>query len=194
MVIAIACYFFYKNEIKRYFVRGLAILGIVSLAEKVFFSTVIIITVFIRRVIFIPSLFNYFYYSFFSINKPDYFKQTFLKYFGAKSIYTKRIPFLIGEFKGNPTEYANNGLFSDAFCNLGFWGIIIMPFMIIIFLKLFDSCARGIQSKLIIGAIVANSMTLISSNLSVFLVSQGFLVTCLVIFFLPNVNKTEYGE
>lgn len=186
LVVAIACYLFFDKGIKKLFLRGLLALNVVGILEWLIFSKHSIITIFVRRVLFVPSLFNYYYYAFFSANPPDYFRQTFLKYFGAVSEYVVRIPYIIGQFKGNPGEYANNGLFSDAFSNLGVVGIFVMPFAVMFFLKLFDSCAAKVDNRLVIGAIVANCITLISSNLSVFVVSQGFLVTCLIILFLPE--------
>lgn len=194
LVISIICYFYYNENFKKYLITGVLGLNLLAILEKLFIGTCMIVTVFIRRVEFVPSLFNYFYYDYFTQNIPDYFKQTFLKYFGVESEYSIRIPYIIGNFKGSAGEYANNGLFSDAFSNLGALGIVIMPFVLVICLNLFDTCSEKIDTKLIIGAIIANCMTLISSNLSVFLITQGFLITCFVIYFLPedyHYNETE---
>ena len=101
---------------------------------------------------------------------------------------------MIGNYRGTPSMYANKGLWSDAYSNLGVLGIIIMPFVTIVTIKLIDSVSKEINIRLIIGAIISCTMFLIGSNLSVFFITQGFLFTCIAIYLFPiNIHYKEKG-
>lgn len=190
LLISIPCYFLYTDEWKVKIPKYLVGLNVVAVLEMIVLKTGMIVGVFIRRVLFLPSYYNVTYYNFFSdpSHPFDYFKQSFMRNFGFNSAYGVRIPFLMGEYMGGTHigEYANNGLFSDAYCNLGVIGIFLMPLIVVVVVKLLDSCSTDLPIGVLIGGVVAHSMTLISSGLTVFAVTQGFLLTCLVVLCMPK--------
>src|SRR5699024_5500416 len=126
------------------------------------------------------QLLNYFYFDFFSINEFDYFRQSLLGNLGIKSPYSTRIARIIGSnYYGGG---ANNGLFSDAYYNLGTWGIIIMPLLIILALRLLDACTEGLSNKISIATVIILSINFISSSFFTVMISHGFLAVCFTLY------------
>lgn len=68
--------------------------------------------------------------------------------FGFESEYVMPIDNLI-DF--NRSEIgANNGLFSDAIANLGSIRLLILPLILVLSFKKFDSCVEGLDLKIYI--------------------------------------------
>lgn len=136
VVLSMAAYFFFRSagSLKRLpFAAMMLALG--TLLECMFSSTSFILDVFLRRALFVPTLLNIHYYDYFSKNPPDYYMGNFMRLFGFSSKYTRiygSIPKLIGlEYFRGSSMYANNGLFSDAWSELGIPGLVILPFFLV---------------------------------------------------------------
>lgn len=183
LLLAILGYYFFQFKIIKYFGWGFALLSAIALLESTFIKTFNFISLIINRVIFSPSLLNYFYYDFFSSHEKDYFRQGFLKYFGFQSSYNTPIDFIIGEqYFGNDLIRANNGLFSDAYMNLGVFGVFFQPIILIVILKLIDSFSKGIDERLLFIVIVGCYTALISTTFSTALLTSGLLLSMLVLY------------
>ncbi len=94
---------------------------------------------FVNRMIFIPALLNQWYFDFFN-GQPFYFAEShFFNHF-VESPYEMPIGFLLTKiYWGQPTVYANNGIVSDGYMNLGYWGVIIFSVMFSILFRLFSA-------------------------------------------------------
>lgn len=168
------------------FLSGLCVL---SYLETAVFHRVFILAYFIRRVFFVPNQLNYYYFQFFSSNKPDYYRQSFLRFLGFKSEYSD-IDHLIGEqFFGRANMGANNGLFSDAITNMGIVGVFVLPIILILLLRFLDFCAKDIDKHIYISTSVIFSFIFISSFLPTVLLTHGLLMLCLVLVVLPREEK-----
>lgn len=149
-------------------------------------DTFFLVAFVIRRVFFVPNLLGYNYYDFFSVNTPDYFRQSFLRNFGFQSPYIA-IDNMIGSIYYNkPDMAANNGLISDAYTNLGWIGLIVMPMLLILILKVLDACAEGLDKRIFVITAVTMTFILISSFLSTALLTHGLLAVCLILYLLPR--------
>ncbi|MGL5479555.1 MAG: hypothetical protein ACRDCB_10995 [Clostridium sp.] len=192
-VLSVLLYIIYN---KKYIIRIPMILALVNLSgiiEFFLFKSYNIVNFIIRRVFFVPNLLNYYYYDFFSINEPDLFKQSFLRHFGIKTMYPP-IDNMIGSIYFDKANMgANNGLFSDAYSNLGEIGLLIMPIIIVLSLKVLDFCARGLDTRIYVVSSITLAFVFISSNFFTILFTHGFLVLCLVLFLLPR-NIVEKGD
>ncbi|MZQ74566.1 MAG: hypothetical protein GT589_00210 [Peptoclostridium sp.] len=193
MILAFVGYAFYNRNRTSWFVWGLLMVNMVSIFEKLLLNSTYVINIFIRRILFLPQLLNYFYYDFFSNNEFDFFKQSILGKFGFASKYDIRIPNLIGaNYYGSS---ANNGLFSDAYYNLGLIGIIVMPFLIILALRFLDACSKDIDIRILIASIITGSLNLMSSSFFTVMLSHGFIGVCIVLYIIPRkqveLNKDE---
>lgn len=189
LVFAIGGYLIFKGNRIHWIVWILSLINIIGLLEQKLFTTTFIIDIFIRRVMYLPQLLNYFYYDFFSQNEFDYFKQSILGKFGFNSDYQIRIPNIIGEnYYGSS---ANNGLFSDAFYNLGILGILIMPILLIIAFRILDAASHSLDSRIIMGSVITSSLNFLSSSYFTVLLSHGFIAVCIVLYYLPRVKRIE---
>lgn len=184
--LALLLFWFYSN---RYLYRIpwiLTFFCILSSMEVIFNKTFMLVNFIIRRIFFLPNLLSFCYFDFFSVNRPDYFKQSFLRHFGIQSDYIN-IPNLIGEMYFNrPSMAANNGFISDAYANLGWLGLIIMPIIIVLALRLLDICSKGLNIKIFIISAITLSFIFISSFFFTMLFTHGFIAVCLILYLLPR--------
>ena len=190
-ILSILLYWLYNEKYIVKLPYYLAFLSMVGVFEVYINKTFVIITFIIRRVLFVPNLLNYYYFDFFSLNTPDYLKQSFLRHFGTESIYPE-IDNLIGFIYFNkPDMGANNGLMSDAYANFGFIGLLIMPIIVIFSLKILDACVEGLDIRIFIISAVTLAFIFISSFFFTILLTHGFIALCLISYILPRHKITS---
>lgn len=164
----------------------MTIYALLSSCIMVFFNDISLVS-YLRRMIYLPAYLNQVYYKFFSLNQADFFRQSFLRYLGFESPYKSDIPFIIGEiYSGKLNVSANNGLFSDAYANMGFLGILVMPIVLVLIMRLFDSCANGVDKNTVAIASLILTFSINGSFLFTVLITHGFLVACLVLYLMPK--------
>ncbi len=95
--------------------------------------------IFINRFFFIPALTTHFYFDFFN-GHPFYFAEThFINHF-IKSPYDMPVGFLITKvYWGAPTAFASNGIISDGFMNLGYYGVGLFSVIFALLFSFFNS-------------------------------------------------------
>ena len=186
LVLGVLGYFFYVFLSKgRFIIYLLATLLIISLLEPLIFGTYFV-SYLPYRVFFIPGELHYSHFNFFQTNPLDYFSQGPLRHF-VDSAYDTPIAFLISEFSsGDITARANNGLFSDAYQNLGSLGVFIMPILTVLYLKLLDGASQGHDRKIFVVIFVYISFVLLGIPLSTALVSSGLMLLLICLLWLPR--------
>lgn len=192
LLITIFSYYFIKNFNSRILPPIFISLNLIGILEKGIFKSDFIINFIIRRLFVIPNYLHYGFFTFFSTNDKDFFKQSILRRIGFISSYSKPIPIIIGEnFYGG--SYANNGLFSDAYSNLGILGVILMPIFIALLLKILDNVSRGLDMNICVGIIVVLSYTLLSSSIFAVLLTHGLLIGLVLVGLIPRgvLNEKE---
>ena len=178
--------FFKSREPKNYYIAGFSMLLIFSIIEWWFIGTWFLTDVFSFRLMFIPSSLHYAYFDFFSNNELDLYRQSALRVF-FDSPYKDNIQFLMGErLIGDFSARANNGLFTEAYYNLGVAGVIFIPIIIVGILKFLEGALRGLDHR--VGAIFAVAATFVfmSVPFPTALLSTGMLAIFLVLSFLPR--------
>ena len=81
---------------------------------------------FVMRTFYFPALLNYCYFDFFK-DAPLYFSENHFFNLFFHSPYKLNSAYLISETYFNTSEmYANNGIISDGYKNLGYWGVLIL--------------------------------------------------------------------
>ena len=174
-----------NDKTKYYILLGVAAVNVIGFLEFKLIKKSYLYNYFIRRTFFIPSLLNHYYYDFFSVNSFDYFRQSILGKLGFSSVYSVKIQNLIGQvYFSDPNMLANNGLFSDAYMNLGSIGMIIMPFLVCMALRFLDYCSRNISSYYLIMVLILVSYTFISSSFFTVLLTHGYILLCLIILII----------
>ncbi len=175
-----------SKDVKRYILPSIISILLLSIFEFFYFETNFLTLFFPYRVLIIPAKLHFIYFDYFSTHEFDYFRQSFLKFF-IDSPYKQNIGFLIGEYDTGDIEgRANNGLFSDAFFNLGIIGVFVLPFFLSILLKFFDEAVKGLNSRLYFSVSLSIFLALLSLPLSVAFLSSGMLVFLLLLFSIPR--------
>lgn len=141
----------------------------------------------VRRMMYLPALLHGEYYDFFSSHPHDFYIQSIFSKFGFDSPYTTSIPHVVAEFyHGSTTMSANNGLFSDAYANLGLIGCIVLPVAYIGLFRLIDACSQGLPMRVVFPALIPVALTLLSSSFFTVLISHGLMFYILVLYLLPR--------
>lgn len=175
----------------RYIFAGILCVLLFALVEPFLFDTYFLNNFFPYRVFFIPAELHYAHYSFFQSNPIDYFAQGPLKFF-INSYYDKPIAFLIGQQTiGDITARANNGLFSDAYQNLGSIGVVFFPLLIVLYLKTLDCVTQFKDKRLLFIVILYVSFVLLGIPFSTALLSSGLAGLILLFSVLPDTSHTE---
>lgn len=168
------------SALNQLILRGFGLLATFCMLCYTFLHNIWPVSLFVRRVLFVPLHIAVNYIDFFTTHTPDYFKQGFLRYFGFKSDYPG-IAYMIGDIYSKQVTSANNGLVSDAVANLGIVGIVIFPLLIAVILRLFDYCINGLDSRIYISVAVSAAMSLTNSFLFTVLLTHGLFVTMMVL-------------
>lgn len=188
-------YFFFTSKSIYKYSWFLTIITCISYFEYKIFSSFWGATLIIRRVLYVPAFLNYQYYDFFSVKEKDMWRTGILGRFGFESPYGQaKISHLIGEHMGYPEMGANNGLFSDAYANFGILGILFFPFLLVMYVKIMDSFAKGIDVNLLILPIIATVLGFISSFFTTLLLTHGLLVLLLLFAVFPNKIQNIYSN
>jgi hypothetical protein len=191
LVLSFLGYFFYRFFSKgRYFLYIFIIILLISLVEPFFVGTYLLNYI-PYRIFFIPAELHHVYFDFFQTNPIDYFAQGPLRHF-VNSAYDKPIAFLIGEFSiGDVSARANNGLFSDAYQNLGALGIFIMPIFTVLYLKLLDGAVLGHDRRIFVVVFAYISFVLLGIPLTTSLFSSGLILLLFFLLWLPRTKLEQ---
>ena len=192
LMLGVAGYFLTAFVSKsQYIFSGILFVLFLSLVEPIMFGTYFLNNFFPYRVFFIPAELHYAHFNFFQSNPIDYFAQGPLKFFISSS-YDTPIAFLIGQQTiGDITARANNGLFSDAYQNLGSVGVAFLPLLIVFYLKTLDGVTQHKDQRLLFIVILYVSFVLLGIPLSTALLSSGFVGLILLFAVLPNSKHAE---
>lgn len=185
LLVAVISYIFYKDWMIKIVCPLLTAITIASGLMIEIFDNIYPLSMFIRRVMFVPIQLSEFYIKYFSENSLNLFRNGFLDKIGFTSVYDLQIPRLMGQFMGNESS-ANNGLIGDAFSNLGFVGILIMPIILIVIFRFMDSLSKNISMNVIFVSCVNFSIGFTNSSWSTILLTHGFLVICMLLYIFPS--------
>ena len=95
-------------------------------------------------------------------------------------------------FYGNIDNSANNGLFSDAYKNFGVIGIFVFPFILVYIFKLLNSCAKGLDFRLLTLPIFVCVTWFSSASFTNVLLTNGILLMMIVLACIPRYNSCNY--
>ncbi|HAQ1830685.1 TPA: hypothetical protein IXG92_002980, partial [Enterococcus faecium] len=108
IVITYIIYFAFKKIYMYTFTFSILCITFLSIIEPLIGGSINIITFFIRRAMFVPSLLNIYYFDFFRFNEKDFFRQGIIGRVGINSPYSESIPQIIGkQYLGSENLLAN---------------------------------------------------------------------------------------
>lgn len=174
------------------FVSFICMVTIFSLVIYLTTDYIMPLSLFSRRVLVDPQRISFQYFDYFSTHTPDFYSQSFLRYFGLESKYEKPIAFVIAEYYEKESFSANNGLISEAIANLGYFGILVLPFVMALLLKVFNYVSINVDFRIKVIISVYFSVVLTNSFLSTALMTHGLLITMVLLFILSRSKKIIY--
>ena len=150
----------------------------------------------IRRVFMIPAHIGYEYYEFFSIHEYDYLRSSTLRFLHLNTPYLPSISRVIGSVYANDINAnANTGLFGDAFANFGIIGCFLYPLLIIIAVKVLESCISKMDTR--IKAITCITVAYMFLNGAFFkiMLTNGYIIICILLYLVSQYSlKLEEKE
>lgn len=180
MFLCFGLLFIKGTNILKYLVYGILVLGLVSILENFIFDTSFISSVVVRRVLYVPNLLDCFYFDYINQNHPIYYNPTF----------SSEIAFRIGEkYFANDQMRCNNGLFTDAYMNLGLLGCFIYPAIFTAFLKICESAFKNVNDKVVLYTTLMIVITLGSTTITTSLLTHGLFLLCFVLYCMPSLQK-----
>jgi len=134
-------YFFGKKletQLSNFFILIIVSLVIFPMIDS-FLAEPVLAGTFVNRFLFIPALLTQFYFDFFN-NQPLFFAESHFFNSFISSPYPMPVGFLITwVYWGVPDVYANNGIVSDGFMNLGMAGVLLFSVIFSVLFGLFAS-------------------------------------------------------
>lgn len=162
------------KDFKHYYLPLFISILLLTIAEGTIWRFQFIHDVVVRRAFFIPSLLDTYYYDYITQHGPMFYSRT-----------GTAIQYIIGdEYFGAPEMDCNNGLFSDAFMNLGPLGCFIYPIIYAFLFRLCGSAFRGADKGLVVFAAMIMSYTLEGSEFTTGLLTHGLFLFCLFMYFI----------
>jgi len=150
-------------------------------------GNIVLESMLVRRVFFVPAILNNYYFDFFS-GHSLYLSHSI---FSPIYEYPYELPpeKMIGlTYFGSSDMNANNGFISDGFMNFGRFGVILYIFLIVIIFKVFD--ALKVNSHYF-GVFFVMIFTFISSSFLTSLFTHGILILLILAFFVMQYRKTS---
>lgn len=145
----------------------------------------------IRRVFFVPAALTYDYFSFFSNESYIVWSNSVLK-----SVFSYPYPIgvaeLIGEYNGSGAN-ANNGYISSGYAHFGLVGVLIYTLLLGVVLRYIDVTTAGRVPVWLVLAIVVVPIrsAIVSSDLLTVLLTHGLLVGLLLIALIRGPRRGE---
>lgn len=159
---------------------------ILSIAEYLINNAGYLIEFIIRRIFFLTNLLSYQYYDYFKFNEPDFFRSSFLRWFGFSSHFSDtKIVKVIGRTYYGTDMPANNGLLADVFANLGIMGIVVMPIIIVCVLCILDRCTEHINPSMLMLPCLVIASLFIDTFLTVALLTHGLILSFILFKIAP---------
>lgn len=166
---------------------GMSILILMGFLSYLFFSDIILGSLFIRRVFFLPSLLAFAYYDFFSQNQLVYWSNSITSSF-IQYPYNLKPPELICSYALGKECHANVSFLSTGYMHAGILGTIIYGILVGLIFRCIDSLAnKGIPPWLAVASVIVPTLALVtSSDLPTALLTHGLGVAIIILFLLRS--------
>lgn len=194
LLLVLVCRFFFREWMLRWASGLLLLFTAAAFAENKIIGTFFLVGAFIRRMMFLPIRLCTQYDSFFRMNPLSLYRDGIMGKLSFSSIYPMPTARIIGEYLGNSETNANTGLLGDLFANLPlFPGIILLPLILVICFRLLDMAAHSSRQQMIVPISFYYACCFVSGFWSTTLLSNGFLLICILLYFYPNEEGLSHG-
>ncbi len=177
----------YTSKASNFFILTLAFLAVTPFIDSFVFEAPVLSGTFVNRFFFIPALLTQWYFEFFDGN-PYYFAESSFFNLFVESPYDMPVGYLLTKVYWNePTVYANNGIVSDGFMNLGYFGVFLFSIFFAFLFSLFSSFK---MNKGYFGLFFCYIYIILSAPLLGCLITGG-IVLFITLWFLVLNNKVS---
>jgi hypothetical protein len=143
-VFTIALYLFKDSKnILLLILSSLILLILICLSTYIFLDDLILSSLFVRRVFFVPALLDYQYHDFFSNNGFVYWSNSIFSSFFDYPFNLEADNLIASVYHGRAEMNANTGYVGTSYMNFGFPGMFFMSLFVAFLLKLMDSFSNG---------------------------------------------------
>lgn len=152
------------------------------------------VSLFVRRIFFVPATIKFSFYDFFIKNPKVHFADGMIgRIFGITSPYEMEIPKKIASFIGRPDSNCNGGYLADAYANGGVVAVIIIAVLLVVFIKLLESFSKNVNLAV---ASASCAYLFYSLNDTAFLTSMltGGGILLLLIFLVNSMNSWHKND
>lgn len=167
---------------------AMSLLLAVSFLFYLLFSDILLGSLFIRRVFFVPANLTFSYYEFFSHNQFVYWSNSITSSF-IEYPYDMQPAKMIGNYIGTES-HANNSFLSTGYMHAGVLGVAFYGGVIGLLFRLVDSLAyKGIPGWVAVSAIIVPAHSLLTSvDLPTALATHGLGIAIVLLFLLRSAN------
>lgn len=150
----------------------------------------------LRRISFIPNQIGSYFFSFAQENGYLYYSESFLRVFLIYP-YQYAFPHVIGNYAfGLPDMGANTGLFAEGFSQIGWLSLPIYAILYVFIFRLYSACTKGFKkaglSHVPLLGVILYSMTFLDGAYFSVLLTQGFLLSLIALYYLSSTNEIRY--
>ncbi|WP_027396880.1 hypothetical protein [Anaerovibrio lipolyticus] len=190
LMITVITYYFAKSlSIERIFYGGCCVVCLcifeLCLYQFKFLNTDLGTTL-LRRILFVPAGLQDCWFDFFTKHDSNLW--------GINTDYTigYGLENIISDvYLNEPLGHADTGLLGDCFGNLGLYGIILYPVVLVVILMLFDYVVRRKDCRIFLGVSLLFVMNIMDSMLTTAMVSHGGFLMIIMLWLFPAQNDTE---
>ena len=197
LVLGILFHFFgQKVDAKKIIIYFTAFVGVCLIECLLSNEQLPLLTIFtLRRTSFIPNQIGFYFFSFAQENDYLYYSESFLR--GLLNYpYQYAFPHIIGGYAfGLPDMGANTGLFAEGFSQIGWLSLPVYAILYVFIFRIYGACTRGFKNSGLFHApllgVVLYSMTFLDGAYFSVLLTQGFLLSLVVFYFLSNIDSIQ---
>jgi hypothetical protein len=149
-----------------------------------------------RRVYFLPQILNVHYYAYSSQYGYDFYARGPARIFGIKSKYGAPLPQIISQVYFGTDGNANNGLFSEAFSNLGLCGCFVLPLFIVLTIGVLNIFIKQMDYTFVTLYAFFCAFIWGSGNVTTGLMTNGLLLSAIIMYLIPKeyINSDSIGN
>ncbi|KAB7889879.1 hypothetical protein [Poseidonibacter ostreae] len=163
-------------------IGGFFFMFLIASVLTIFADQIMIGSVLIRRLLFVPAQLNFSYIEYFSLNEHIYWANSVLKLF-MDYPYEVTPAKLIGTFLGEPDMSANTGFIASGFMHGSYLGILIYMLIAVIIFNIINLLAKNIDKYIVLSIIILPINTMfISSDLLTTLLTHGLIIAIIVLW------------
>lgn len=177
LVICLVLFFFVKNDLKNKYPILILVLILIALTEYTYWEFSFTSDMLLRRNFYFTAIMDTRYYSLIQEVGPLFY---------SNEVNGKDVAFYVGEDIFNSEGMrANNGLFSDAYMNLGFIGCLIYPIIYAYLFKISDSLLRHANKGLVLLLCLLWAYKMRGTTITTVLLTHGVFIAIVVLAFMP---------